>query len=358
MKKRILISTGGSGGHVVPALTLFEHFKNHFDVLISSDKRGSKYIDTANYKFKIINVSPLTKNIFFMPMNIFIFLIAIIKSFLFIKKKKIGTILSTGGYMSLPICISAKILNCRIVLFEPNMVIGRSNLFLLNSCSDILCYSKEIKNFPEKFKHKIRLIPPILRKPIYSQNQKIRKKFSNKIKILIIGGSQGAAFFQKGLMGAISNLSKKFNLYIMHQTNDKNKYQLENFYKDTKIKYNIFNFKEDLYRSVSDVDFCITRAGASSLAELVHLNLPFLTIPFPYAKDNHQYYNALYYKNLNCCWMLDQNNNIQNELTHLFLDISNNQTSIDGKINSMKKISYENSWNNINQKLISILNEN
>ena len=70
MKHRILISTGGSGGHVVPALILYEHLKNHHDVFLSSDLRGSRFIKTKIKNFRIINVLPLTKSILLLPVNI------------------------------------------------------------------------------------------------------------------------------------------------------------------------------------------------------------------------------------------------------------------------------------------------
>ena len=357
MKKRILISTGGSGGHVVPALTFYEHLKEHFDIFLSSDTRGSKFIDNKIYNFEIINVLPLTKNIG-LPKNIILFIFAIFKSLVFLKKNNINIIVSTGGYMSLPICLAGKILNLKIILFEPNMVIGRANLFMLNKCLLIFCYSKKIINFPDKFMDKIKIIPPIIKKQIYFEKKNENYNLGNNLKILIIGGSQGADAFQTGLHNSILKLTKKFHLEVLHQTSKINKHNLEKFYKENKIKYNLFNFKNDLYKSTQDINLCITRAGASSLAELVHSNIPFIAVPYPYAKDNHQFFNALFYKNLNCCWMIEQSSNFSNEIDNLISGIIANKNDIKKKIDAMKKISYENSWNNIKHKIISIINEN
>ncbi len=358
MRKKVLISTGGSGGHVVPALILREHLKEKFDIFLTSDQRGFKYIEGDENNFNIINALPISRNIFLIPWAIIIFFFAIIKSLFLIKKNKIKIIISTGGYMSFPVCIAAKMALCKIVLFEPNMVIGRSNLFLLRACSFILCYSNQIKNFPDKFKHKIKLISPLLRKKIYFEKKNVNNHFEGNIKILIIGGSQGADYFQNNFKNTIFNLSKKFNLEVFHQVNKKNEKDLIYFYEKNKIKYNLFYFKNDLYKLITESNFCITRAGASSLAELTHLNLPFVAIPYPYAKDNHQYYNALQYKSLNCCWMLEQSPNISNDLYNLILTSILDKKDFQKKIDAMKKISYENSWNNINQKIIRIINEN
>ena len=71
MKKKILISTGGSGGHIIPAITLYEHLKNSFEIFLTSDKRGSKYINKKNYNFKLIEIPRITKNFFKLPYIIF-----------------------------------------------------------------------------------------------------------------------------------------------------------------------------------------------------------------------------------------------------------------------------------------------
>ena len=88
MTQRILISTGGSGGHVVPATILYEHLKNQFHVSISTDNRGIKFLDKNKYDFEIFNVTPISKNIFLLPFQFFLMIFFIIKSIFFLKKKK------------------------------------------------------------------------------------------------------------------------------------------------------------------------------------------------------------------------------------------------------------------------------
>ena len=79
--------------------------------------------------------------------------------------------------MSLPICLAAKILNLKIILFEPNMVLGKSNKLFLKYASKIICYSDKLINFPENFKHKIYIINPLLRKKnILKKSKKCKKK--------------------------------------------------------------------------------------------------------------------------------------------------------------------------------------
>ena len=202
---------------------------------------------------------------------------------------------------------------------------------------------------------KIIEIDPLLRKEFYSFN---KKKISNdKINILIIGGSQGASFFNTEIRNAIIALSKKYKLKIYQQTNVSNFNNLKKLYSVNNIENELFEFSENLSQFI-DINFCITRAGASTLSELTFLKIPYLAIPYPLAKDNHQYYNALFYKNKNFCWLLQQENLNQSIIINNLLNIIENRGDYLSKKNSMENFSYKNTWNNINQKLIKTINEN
>ena len=202
MQKKILISTGGSGGHVIPATILYEHLKDQSNVLITTDKRGTKFLNKEDYNLKIFNVNTITKNPFLIPLEFFFILWSIIKSLFFLKKNKIDILISTGGYMSLSLCVASKLLNIKLFLLEPNIVLGRSNRFFISYCQKIFCYSDEIKNFPEKFRSKIFIIPPLLRKNFYNINK--IERINEKINFLIIGGSQGAIIFDTLVKNSIS----------------------------------------------------------------------------------------------------------------------------------------------------------
>ena len=105
-------------------------------------------------------------------------------------------------------------------------------------------------------------------------------------------------------------------------------------------------------------NICITRAGASTLAELTFLNVPYIAIPLPLAKDNHQYENAAFYEEKGCNWILNQSELNKTSLTGKLIHIIENQSEYFDKKKNMKKFSYENTWNNINQKIITTINEN
>mgnify|MGYP001160813197 FL=1 len=355
MKKKILISTGGSGGHIMPAITIQDHLNIEYDILISTDLRGLKYLQNSTHKLVIV-YTPKLNNIIFLPFAFIKIFFLIIKSLFLLKKEKIEILISTGGYMSLPLCLAAKILNIKIFLIEPNMVIGRANKFFLNFCEKIICYSKNIISFPNKFENKLIISNPLIRKKYYekSTKERINKLFT----IMVIGGSQGAKIFDKIIHEVIVKISKIHSLRIIHQTNQKNIDFLKNYYSENKIENNVFSFDQNLNIFLSQSDLCITRAGASSLAELSILNIPFIAIPLPTAKDNHQLENANYYKNKDCCWIVEQKDFYKKNFEDLLLDIMKDKDNFIKKKNNLENLNYQNTWNNVNQNLLKIINEN
>ena len=308
MKKKILISTGGSGGHVVPALNLYNHLKNDFDVFIYTDLRGAKYFPEEIKKL-IFEVKKIPEKNYLFPLKIIFLFFSFIKSLIHFRGNKFDIVISTGGYMSLPIVLATKIYNTKIILFEPNSIIGRSNKFLLRFSRYILCYDEKIniKN-SEGRSYKLVVIDPILNNCFYPKPNIIEKK-DNILKILIMGGSQASLFFSKHLKSEIIQLSKKYKLEVTQQLSSN--FDIDNYkkeYDENNVKNNLFFFEDNFLCKKNNFDIAITRAGASSLAELAHLNIPFISIPFPHATDNHQFLNAKRYYDRNCCWILEEKN--------------------------------------------------
>ena len=108
-------------------------------------------------------------------------------------------------------------------------------------------------------------------------------------------------------MKSNENQPAQKSIKIIHQTSEKNIVNLSKFYNDNNIENKIFSFDKNFLNTIQQADLCITRAGASTLAELSVLNIPFIAVPLPTSKDNHQLENALFYKNKDCCWLIEQN---------------------------------------------------
>ena len=253
--------------------------------------------------------------------------------------------------MSVPICLAARMLNLKIFLFEPNMVIGRSNLLLLNYCDKIITYNKKIKNLPKKMIYKNFVIKPLIRKNIFLSKYRVKKK-SKLFTILIIGGSQGAKKFDTLFNKDLIKLSKKYKIKIFHQTSKNNLKDLKNFYLSKNINFRVFSYVKDLHKFIKKSDFAITRSGASTINELVFLGTPFLAIPYPFAKDDHQFYNAKYYVKKNLGWLIRETNVKKNFLYKFFTNLIKNKKIIFQKKKNMyifhKKYDWAKNSNQIN----------
>ena len=194
-----------------------------------------------------------------------------------------------------------------------------------------------------------------MRKEIYEVEKNSQQLQKKVIKILIVGGSQGSIFFDKQITKYISELSKELNIAVKQQAlNINERKRINDYYQKSNFKYELFDFDENLHTKINDIDIAITRSGASAIAELAHLNIPFLAIPFPFAKDNHQFYNAKVYEENNCCWLIKQNDLNSINFINLFKDKKDHEE----KKNNLSKITNQNSWNNVNKKLIDLINEN
>ena len=243
MKENFLISTGGSGGHVILATILHEHLSQENNVIISTDKRGLKYLDKDTFTLEIIN-TPKLDNIFFLPLRFLSILILTFRSLFLLKRKKIKKFISTGGYMSLPLILAAKIIRLDIYLIEPNQILGRANKFFLSSCKNIFCYSNNIKNFPNTYEKKRVIINPLVKKKIYDLKSLSLK--DKKFTLLIVGGSQGAGIFDDELKNSIVKVSKETSIKIIQQTNDKNIPKWSQIYSNYNIQNKTARFKKNI----------------------------------------------------------------------------------------------------------------
>ncbi len=352
---KILLTTGGSGGHVIPAKIIEEHLRNNFDIYYSTDVRGLKYLSSDINKTVIIDTPKFDLNIY-LPLKLIKLIYLIFQAILFLKKKKIEKVISIGGYMSIPVVIAAKILGVTIILFEPNLVLGRANKFFLNFSKKIFCYSNKLSNFPKNNLHKIEIIKPLVFKAFYELKK--TKDINNKFCFLISGGSQGAKIFDELIKEVMIEVSENFSIKVVQQTSLENIENLKRFYDSKNIENKIFNFEEKFINLVNMSDLCITRAGATSLAEISILNKPFVAIPLPTAKDNHQMKNAQFYEEMGCCWVLNQRNLNKENLLNIILNILKNKSDLIEKKTNLEKLNFENSWNDINHKLQKIINEN
>ena len=171
----IIITTGGTGGHVFPAYSLAKHFiEKKVDVKLISDKRGMRYLkDYHDVNITEIESSTISKKNplkFFISISIILY--SIVRSFIFLLFNKSNLVFGMGGYSSLPMCIAAKILRVPFIIYENNLHIGKANKFLLPFAKKAFVSHIDLEGISDKHKNKLCEIGNIIRKEILNFKNK------------------------------------------------------------------------------------------------------------------------------------------------------------------------------------------
>tara|TARA_B100001093_G_scaffold417583_1_gene408601 strand:+ start:1152 stop:2249 length:1098 start_codon:yes stop_codon:yes gene_type:complete len=360
-KKKILIATGGTGGHVLPAYSLASNLKkNNYNVKLITDNRGFEYLkDYKNLDIIKISSSPLIKkNSLKFLFSITIILFSIFKSIFFLLFNRPSVIFGMGGYSSFPICIAATILRIKFVIYESNLIIGRANKYLLPFAKKIFVSYKSLEGISAKYNNKILEVGNIIREEII--NLPIKNSDNNltgEIKILVLGGSQAAKTFAEKLPKIFEKLKASEIPVIIYQQCQKEQINdLAELYKKLNIECKIFNFTNKIIDYYRKANLVITRSGASVLGELVNVNIPFISIPLPTSADNHQFKNAIYYKKKGLGYLVNENE-INDQLYILIKSIFKNKSLIKSILINQSQYSDKKIFININTHIQKIINE-
>ena len=357
--KKILIATGGTGGHVFPAYALSKYLiKNRFSVEIVTDKRGFKFL--SNYKdikIKIITSATIfKKNPFKVIFSFLQIILAFIYSTIHLLKTKPKIVFGMGGYASFPICIASKLMGIPFITYENNLHLGRANKYLLPLAYKMFIAYSSLEGIKKQYNTKIVVTGNIIREEIlnYKNTYKSNK---NEISILILGGSQAAKIFAEKLPMVFESCKKEnMNLTIFQQCLKSQSAQLEEKYKSLKINFKIFNFSYNLLEYFSKVDVAITRAGSSMLAELLNCKVPIISVPLPTSADNHQLKNAKFFEKNGYGFLIEEKQ-ITEKLFPLIKSIHKDKSLLDQVRKNQKYYSDEKVFDKILSVIKEIVNE-
>ena len=300
--KTIVISAGGTGGHIFAAQAIAEKLKKeNYKLHLIYDKRSLKYIEGIFCdveKTIILTVNPkqdLSNKIINLALLLFS-LLNIIWKFLFNRPR---LIISFGGYPTVPASLYAIIFCIPLVLHEQNAVLGRVNRMCLPFAKKLLLGFPMTQKVKHKYQSKVFVTGVPIRgriTKIISRNRITTRLMNKNLKILVIGGSQGAKLFSAVVPHAIHILDPTLQnkIYITQQVRTEHIDFVRDIYAQTNCKHSIkvfFNNIDDLYEKH---DLIISRAGASSIVEALSFQKAAIFVPFAKAMDNHQLYNAKY----------------------------------------------------------------
>jgi len=308
--KKIIIAAGGTGGHIIPAISIAEELKEKgVQILFVGNKNSmeQKLTMKHNIDFVEINVQKFYRKFTFAHFKFpFKLIKSIIDSKKIIRKFKPDAFLGTGGFVSGPVGYAAHLLKVPIFLQEQNSYPGATTKILSKYAVKIFLGNQGAKkHLPKEIT--IYSGNPINQNAIIERDTIDYKKLGLKVdtkKIFLFGGSQGSVVLNKAFFLIIDDILKK-GFEIIWQIGS---YSFNEFYPKIKDKSGVyaFDFTNEIGKIYNSVDIAIARAGALSLAELETKKIPAILIPLPSAAENHQYFNALELKEKKVAEIIEQ----------------------------------------------------
>ncbi len=318
---RVILTTGGTGGHIYPALALTTEIMKDpkAEVLFigSKDRMEAKLIPEAGYKFIGLNLQGFNGNSHDKLQALKLNREARKECLKIIQEFKPQVIIGFGNYVTVPVIQAGKKLGIPCVIHEQNSLPGLANRYLsLLATKVITSYPETEKYFPAK---KVEL----LGNPRASQAARQKKDLNvikqlgldpNKKTVLIVMGSLGSHSVNKVMVEVLKHLGDK-DFQIIEVTGEKD-YQT---FIDQVPSYS--NIKVlpycDQLALMANCDLIVCRGGATSASEIMALGLPSIIIPSPYVPNNHQHYNALAMVKAGCAYELPEDQLTSTSLVEL-----------------------------------------
>lgn len=354
---RFLFAGGGTGGHLYPAIAVADEIKRlkpESEIIFvgTKSKIEGRVVPKLGYGFKSIWIKGFARkfnleNLLF-PVKLFVSLIqSLIISFRFKPLVAIGS----GGYVAGPAIWGASVLGAKVILMESNSYPGVTTRLLERYADEVHISFDNSRKYLRK-PDKIRLTGNPVRSELGTSTKAEAKKFygldENKITILVLGGSLGAASINNSIAGCIEELEIK-SLQIIWQTGKNYYHSYKNINLDSVI---ILDFIEDMNKAYSACDLLVARAGATTIAELTVLGIPSILIPSPHVAENHQYYNAKSLADNNAA-VLIKDSEVNSVLKDKILEVIGNEILLKSLSENAKRISKPNAANVIAKSAIN-----
>lgn len=320
MENLYLIAAGGTGGHFYPGIALGKALLEQGKNVIFIIKQGSpniKYLDEQELSYQEIDFvsMPRNKNI----RDWFNFIKKFIKTLnqmrQLIKLTQPKWCIGMGGYISFPLVFVAHFMHYKTAIHDSNSRMGLANK-ICAKFADLVFLGLPVEKAPQKAV----LVGTPIREEFHTkmtEEEKIYWEMETNfgINILIFGGSQGAKKLNYAAAEAFKKLLIKTNgrLNIFHITGTRDYEEIKKIYGNIK-HLTLLPYAEDIYSLMKAVHIIIARSGASSLAEICALQKPSILVPFPFAADNHQYFNAKLFKDAGISLLIEESDNLEQDI--------------------------------------------
>lgn len=300
MIKKVLITSGGTGGHIFPAIGLAQELQkadHKIDIFfMAGGLQTNRYFDRKNFSYQEVACSRLiSKN----PLKLILGLLNLFKgvgqSIRFMKQYRPDVVVGFGSFYTVSTLLAAKFLKIPIVLHEANSLPGKANKWFAPYAAYVGILFPATKYFIKGNTLEVGL--PL--REGYLRGQILRKEAldyfqldETTLTVLIFGGSQGSNAINNLLKEALWNTYEN-QIQVIHLTGDKNVVEeLTQIYSRYNIRSCVKPYEGSMNKAWEAADLFIGRAGASTIAESMEFEVPGILIPYPHATENHQEKNA------------------------------------------------------------------
>lgn len=294
--KHVLITAGGTGGHVFPALSVANALKeSSIDISWLGTERGieSRVVPENGIPIEYIGVEGVrgkhTLSLFLSPFKL---AAAVFQSLLILRRLKPDCVLGFGGFVAGPGGIAAKLAGIPLIIHEQNSVAGMTNKWLAKVAKHVLTGFPDVKDMPSSAMWVGNPVREdiVLKDMVNRDNVDQELSASRRLRVLVLGGSQGAYSLNAFLPAIFSKLD--VNIEIKHQSGRDKSLEVQAAYQQSKVEANVVEFIEDMASAYQWADMLICRAGAMTVSECCAAGKPALLIPYPYSAGDHQIHNA------------------------------------------------------------------
>ncbi len=300
-KATVVIAGGGTGGHLYPGIAIAEEIKKQLhdvEIIFMGAEKGieARILPSENYYVKLLKTDgfvgvSLRKK----TTALFKFIMAFFKAYAFLRGLRPNVVIGTGGYASFIPVFAAMLLGIPTVIQEQNSVPGQANRILAKFAKKVcITYENSLSYFP---KNKTILTGnPVREKILKADKTEGKKMFSLKegrFTVFIFGGSMGASSLNKIVVDSLEQLTHlKDRLQFLHQTGEKDFEYVKAAYLRYGMSGTVAPFIYKMPEAYASCDMIISRAGATTLAEITAIGIPSVLVPYPYAASAHQEVNA------------------------------------------------------------------
>lgn len=306
--KKILFATGGTGGHINPALAVAGYIRENYpkaEILFvgTADRMEAQLVPAAGYDFKTIEIQGFSRELNFEGLKHNIKTVNLLfksegQAKKIIEDFKPDVVIGFGGYVSGPVLSVAARMGIPTAVHEQNAFPGVTNKNLAKKVDVVMLTAPEAEKLL-KPKNPCVVTGLPIRGEIISANKEFARaemKLGSRPLILSMGGSLGARAINEAVKYLILHRFEKKDCYYLHATGKAGASMIDDVGKDVDLNSNpqimLREYINDMDRCLAAADLVVCRAGASSLSEIQALGKPSILVPYPYAAENHQYYNA------------------------------------------------------------------